>query len=122
MVFVSDIEPPLIATFILLLLDALQPRIKPGFAADPVSLLPGYKFDEAIQTYVRRKFGVVIGESTAELIKLQVGCATLNCKKNLNLMSLEEETLQKEFLNLLFFKKKTDLELLKTKHLQSLGQ
>jgi rod shape-determining protein MreB len=41
----------------------------------------GDKFDEAIQTYVRRKFGVVIGESTAELIKLQVGCATLNCKK-----------------------------------------
>ena len=29
----------------------------------------GDRFDEAIQTYVRRKFGVVIGESTAELIK-----------------------------------------------------
>ena len=42
----------------------------------------GDKFDEAIQAYVRRKFGVVIGESTAELIKLQVGCATLNCKKD----------------------------------------
>ena len=31
----------------------------------------GDKFDEAIQAYVRRKFGVVIGETTAELIKLQ---------------------------------------------------
>ena len=28
----------------------------------------GHKFDEAIQTYVRRKFGVIVGESTAELI------------------------------------------------------
>ena len=42
----------------------------------------GDKFDEALQTYMKRKFGVVIGESTAELIKLQVGCATLNCKNS----------------------------------------
>ena len=66
----------------------------------------GDKFDEAIQAYVRRKFGVVIGESTAELIKLQVGCATLNCKKILYHLNLEEETLLKEFQNWLFSKRR----------------
>ena len=59
-------------------------------------LIEAEKFDEAIQTYVRRKFGVVIGESTAELIKLQVGCATLNCKKEFEAMyGTEKQLLQK---------------------------
>tara|TARA_B100001248_G_scaffold73630_2_gene52524 strand:+ start:22997 stop:23215 length:219 start_codon:yes stop_codon:yes gene_type:complete len=65
MVFVSDIEPPLIATFILLVLDALQPRIKPGFAADPVRLLPGYKFDEALLKVVPPAVSVVPATITA---------------------------------------------------------
>ena len=51
MVFCIDIEPPLIATFILLLLDALLPIIIPGFAADPERLFPGYKFDEALEKF-----------------------------------------------------------------------
>ncbi len=32
-------------------------------------------FDEAVASYVRRRFGTLIGETTAERIKLEVGCA-----------------------------------------------
>jgi rod shape-determining protein MreB len=35
----------------------------------------GDRFDEAIINYVRRNHGTLIGESTAEKIKLEVGCA-----------------------------------------------
>ncbi len=35
----------------------------------------GDKFDEAIATYVRRNYGSLIGESTAERIKHEIGCA-----------------------------------------------
>ncbi len=35
----------------------------------------GDRFDEAIINYVRRNHGTLIGESTAERIKLEVGCA-----------------------------------------------
>jgi rod shape-determining protein MreB and related proteins len=35
----------------------------------------GDKFDEAIINYVRRNHGTLIGESTAERIKLEIGCA-----------------------------------------------
>ena len=35
----------------------------------------GDRFDEAIIAYVRRSHGMLIGESTAERIKLEIGCA-----------------------------------------------
>jgi rod shape-determining protein MreB len=35
----------------------------------------GDRFDEAIINYVRRNFGSIIGEATAERIKKEVGCA-----------------------------------------------
>jgi rod shape-determining protein MreB len=35
----------------------------------------GDKFDEAIVTYVRRNYGSLIGEATAERIKEEIGCA-----------------------------------------------
>ncbi len=35
----------------------------------------GDEFDEAIQYYVRRKYGLVIGEKTAEQIKISIGAA-----------------------------------------------
>ncbi|HRG51156.1 MAG TPA: rod shape-determining protein [Pseudomonadales bacterium] len=35
----------------------------------------GDRFDEAIITYVRRNFGSIIGDATAERIKQEVGCA-----------------------------------------------
>src|SRR5690554_2605759 len=35
----------------------------------------GDRFDEAIITYVRRNYGSLIGESTAERIKQEIGCA-----------------------------------------------
>lgn len=35
----------------------------------------GDRFDEAITNYVRRKYGSVIGDTTAERIKMEIGCA-----------------------------------------------
>ena len=35
----------------------------------------GDRFDEAIIAYVRRHYGTLIGEATAERIKLEIGCA-----------------------------------------------
>jgi rod shape-determining protein MreB len=35
----------------------------------------GDKFDEAITTYVRRNYGILIGEATAERIKIEIGSA-----------------------------------------------
>jgi rod shape-determining protein MreB len=35
----------------------------------------GDKFDEAITNYVRRNYGILIGEATAERIKLEIGSA-----------------------------------------------
>ncbi|MEO7478662.1 MAG: rod shape-determining protein, partial [Lysobacteraceae bacterium] len=35
----------------------------------------GDRFDEAIVNYVRRNHGTLIGESTAERIKIEIGCA-----------------------------------------------
>ena len=37
--------------------------------------LGGDHFDEAITNYVRRSYGTLIGESTAERIKVEIGCA-----------------------------------------------
>ena len=36
----------------------------------------GDRFNESIVSYLRRKYGVLIGESTAERIKESVGCAS----------------------------------------------
>ena len=35
----------------------------------------GDKFDEAIINYIRRNYGILIGEATAETIKKKIGCA-----------------------------------------------
>jgi rod shape-determining protein MreB len=35
----------------------------------------GDHFDDAIVNYVRRSYGTLIGESTAERIKMEIGCA-----------------------------------------------
>jgi rod shape-determining protein MreB len=37
--------------------------------------LGGDKFDEAITQYVRRSYGILIGEATAERIKVEIGSA-----------------------------------------------
>jgi len=34
----------------------------------------GDRFDESIVSYVRRKYGSLIGDSTAERIKQEIGC------------------------------------------------
>ncbi len=33
----------------------------------------GDRFDEAIMNYVRRNYGILIGEATAERIKIEIG-------------------------------------------------
>lgn len=40
----------------------------------------GDRFDEAIVAYVRRNYGSLIGDSTAERIKQEVGCAHPDCE------------------------------------------
>ena len=35
----------------------------------------GDKFDEAIINYIRRNYGMLIGETTAEMIKKEIGSA-----------------------------------------------
>ena len=45
-----------------------------GVATSSSLKVAGNAFDEAIARYVRRKHGVVIGQVTAEDIKIQIGC------------------------------------------------
>ncbi|MBR3978358.1 MAG: rod shape-determining protein [Oscillospiraceae bacterium] len=45
-----------------------------GIAASTSTKIAGIAFDEAIARYVRRQYGVVIGQNTAEDIKIQIGC------------------------------------------------
>ena len=45
-----------------------------GVAASSSLKIAGNAFDEAIARYVRRKHGVVIGQVTAEDIKISIGC------------------------------------------------
>lgn len=44
----------------------------------------GNKMDEAIATYIRKKYNLIIGEQTAEKIKIEVGAA-MNLKKALSM-------------------------------------
>ena len=41
----------------------------------------GDKLDESITSWIRRNYGCVIGESTAEKIKYTIGCATAESEK-----------------------------------------
>ena len=45
-----------------------------GVAVSSSVKVAGDTFDEAIGKYVRRKHGVIIGQTTAEDIKIQIGC------------------------------------------------
>ena len=45
-----------------------------GVASSSSIKIAGDAFDDAIARYVRRRHGVVIGQSTAEDIKIQIGC------------------------------------------------
>ena len=45
-----------------------------GVAASSSLKIAGDAFDEAIARYVRRRHGVIIGQTTAEDIKIQIGC------------------------------------------------
>lgn len=45
-----------------------------GVAVSSSLKTAGIAFDEAIARYIRRKHGVIIGQTTAEDIKIQIGC------------------------------------------------
>ena len=45
-----------------------------GVATSSSLKVAGDAFDEAIARYVRRKHGVIIGQTTAEDVKIQIGC------------------------------------------------
>lgn len=46
-----------------------------GIVASESVRIGGVKFDMAIQEYIRRKYGLAVGERTAEDIKIQIGSA-----------------------------------------------
>ncbi len=46
-----------------------------GIVAANTARVGGMKLDEAIMAYIRRKYGLVIGEPTAEDIKIRIGAA-----------------------------------------------
>ena len=46
-----------------------------GIVTARTSRTGGLAMDEAIQSYIRKKFGVVIGQPTAEELKIQIGAA-----------------------------------------------
>lgn len=46
-----------------------------GIVASNSVRLGGYKLDGAIQEYIRRKYGLAVGERTAEELKIQIGSA-----------------------------------------------
>ena len=45
-----------------------------GVASSSSIKTAGIAFDEAIARYIRRKHGIVIGQATAEDVKIQIGC------------------------------------------------
>ncbi len=47
-----------------------------GLVSAETTTTAGLKFDEAIMTYVRKKYGLIIGQPTAEQLKLQIGAVT----------------------------------------------
>ncbi len=53
----------------------------------------GDKMDEAIISYIRRAHNLLIGESTAEKIKKEVGCATINADSENNVISIKGRSL-----------------------------
>ncbi|MCK4706490.1 MAG: rod shape-determining protein, partial [Gammaproteobacteria bacterium] len=46
-----------------------------GIVYSASARIGGDKFDDAITSYVRRNYGILIGEATAERIKLEIGAA-----------------------------------------------
>lgn len=46
-----------------------------GIVTAETSRTGGIRLDEAIISYVRKKFGIVIGQATAELVKIRIGAA-----------------------------------------------
>ena len=46
-----------------------------GIVTAETSRTGGLKLDEAIITYIRKKFGIIIGQMTAEMLKIKLGAA-----------------------------------------------
>ncbi len=51
-----------------------------GVVVHKSARVAGNKIDEAIQVYIKRKFNLLIGDQTAEEIKITIGCATTGTK------------------------------------------
>ena len=49
----------------------------------------GDKFDDAIMTYVKKKYGLTIGERTAERIKIKLSCAYIDATTQLKEMKVK---------------------------------
>ncbi|MGI6177981.1 MAG: rod shape-determining protein [Eubacterium sp.] len=53
-----------------------------GIVCSTSARYAGDKFNEAIVQYVRKRFSLLIGERTAERLKIEVGCALLDVDEN----------------------------------------
>ncbi len=60
----------------------------------------GNKLDEAIQSYVKKKFNLLIGENTAEEIKIQIGSAVLSENKTMEVRGRDAATGLPRMINL----------------------
>ncbi|MFH1446638.1 MAG: rod shape-determining protein [Chloroflexota bacterium] len=64
-----------------------------GIVSAETTTSAGLKFDEAIMTYVRKKYGLIIGQPTAEQLKLQIGAVTpQDEKKSMEIQGQDQVT------------------------------
>ncbi len=55
--------------------------------------MAGLKLDEAIASYIRKKYGLIIGQPTAEMLKLKIGAAiSQEEKKSMEIQGQEQVT------------------------------
>lgn len=59
--------------------------------AAETSMTAGLKFDDAIITYIRKKYGLIIGQPTAEQLKLRIGSAvTQETQKTMDIQGQDQ--------------------------------
>jgi len=64
-----------------------------GIVSAETSHVAGLKLDEAIASYIRKKYGLIIGQPTAEMLKLKIGAAiSQEEKKSMEIQGQEQVT------------------------------
>lgn len=64
-----------------------------GIVSAETSHVAGLRLDDAIASYIRKKYGLVIGQPTAEMLKLRIGAALpLDEQKSMEIQGQEQVT------------------------------